>query len=99
LAAAYGANATVAKTEEELEDRHRALFGDADNADDITIDLPASNGHAYEDHVNGDAGRNGNAQMQNGGNGTGSSHTPRVCLSACCLYVYVYVRHTLQIYM
>jgi len=87
LAAAYGANATVAKTEEELEDRHRALFGDADNADDITIELPASNGHAHEDHVNGDAGRNGNAQMQNGVNGTGSSHPARVCMSACCLYV------------
>ncbi|KAL0051690.1 hypothetical protein WJX82_000289 [Trebouxia sp. C0006] len=74
---AYGANATVAKTEEELEDRHRALFGDADNADDITIELPASNGHAHEDHVNGDAGRNGNAQMQNGVNGTGGSHPAR----------------------
>ena len=79
----------MAKTEEELEDRHRALFGDADNADDITIELPASNGHAHEDRVNGDAGRDGNVQMQNGANGAGSSHPARVCLSACCLYVCV----------
>ena len=81
----------MAKTEEELEDRHRALFGDADNADDITIELPVSNGHAHEDHVNGDAGRNGNAQVQNGVNGTGSSHPTRVCLSACCLRMGVYI--------
>ena len=69
--AAYGANATVAKTEEELEDRHRALLGDADNADDVMIDLPTGNGGAYEDHVHGDAGTNGH--MQNGVNGTEGS--------------------------
>lgn len=66
--AAYGANATVAKTEEELEDRHRALLGDADHADDVVVDLPTGNGNAYEDHVNGDAGTNGH--MQNGVDGT-----------------------------
>ena len=68
--AAYGANATVAKTEEELEDRHRALLGDADNADDVVVDLHTGNGNgkAYEDHVNGDAGTNGH--MQNGVDGT-----------------------------
>lgn len=90
--AAYGSNATVAKTEEELEDRHTALFGDYDNADDIKVDLPNGNGNAYEDRANGDAGTgtigtaqnsaaqssNGNAQIQNGFC-TDSSHPLRVC--------------------
>ena len=76
--AAYGANATVAKTEEELEDRHRALLGDADNADDVMVDLPTGNGNAYEDHVNGDAGTNGQAHTQNGVDGTDGSYPAKV---------------------
>lgn len=76
--AAYGANATVAKTEEELEDRHRALLGDADNADDVMVDLPTGNGNAYEDHVNGDTGTNGQAHTQNGVDGTEGSYPARV---------------------
>ena len=42
-----------------------ALFGDADNADDIVVDLP-SNGHSHDDHLNGDADANGNAERQSG---------------------------------
>ena len=61
--AAYGSNATVAKTEEELEDRHQSLFGDADSADDIKITMPSNNNangkHANDAHVNGEAGSSG----------------------------------------
>lgn len=74
--AAYGSNATVAKTDEELEDRHQSLFGDADNADDINISMP-SNNQANGDHADGDAGSNGQipAHMRNGAD---SSHPLRV---------------------
>ena len=41
----YGANAVVAKTEEELYDRHVALFGDANSADDIVVEMSETNGH------------------------------------------------------
>ena len=75
--AAYGSNATVAKTEEELEDRHQSLFGDADSADDIKITMPSNNTangkhadgeHVNGAHVNGEAGSNGQdpTQMHNG---------------------------------
>lgn len=37
---AYGSTATIAKTEEELEDRRAALYGDGRNADDVVINLP-----------------------------------------------------------
>ena len=77
LSAAYGANATIAKTEEELEDRHQSLFGDADNADDIKISMP-TDGHANGTHDH-DVSGHGQipAQMQNGSD---SSHPLRVGL-------------------
>ncbi|KAL3160198.1 hypothetical protein ABBQ32_010959 [Trebouxia sp. C0010 RCD-2024] len=63
---AYGSNATVAKTEEELEDRHQSLYGDADSADDIKISMPR-NDNADGTQSNGNAGNNQiPAQVQNG---------------------------------
>lgn len=41
----YGANAVVAKTEEELYDRHVALYGDASNVDDIVVEVMDANGY------------------------------------------------------
>lgn len=49
---AYGDNATIAKTAEELEDRRAALYGEGRDANDVVIDLPV--------HV-ADAVRNGAA--------------------------------------
>lgn len=54
MVAAYGSNATVAKTEEELADRDAALYGDYGSADDIKINMP---GHAQS---------NGETEMQSG---------------------------------
>lgn len=76
-AAAYGSNATVAKTEEELEDRHQSLFGDADSADDIKISMPSSD-NANGAHANGESGSNSQIPAQTH-NGTDSSHPVRVC--------------------
>lgn len=42
FSAAYGANAIVAKTNEELEDRDAALYGDYSNEDDIKINMPGN---------------------------------------------------------
>ena len=72
----------MSKTDEELEDRHQSLYGDADGADDIKISMP-SNGHTDADQFNGDAGGHGQipAQLQNG---TDSSHPLQVSL-ACSL--------------
>lgn len=84
--AAYGSNATVAKTEEELEDRHQSLYGDADSADDIKISMPR-NDNADGTQSNGNAGNNQiPAQVQNGAD---SAHPLRVrphlnhCLAVC----------------
>lgn len=65
--AAYGSNATVAKTDEELEDRHQSLFGDADSADDIKITMPSNDG-VNGAHLKGEGGSNGQipTQMHNG---------------------------------
>ena len=51
---AYGANAIVAKTDEEIADRESSLYGDYDNADDIKINMPGSKPS------------NGEIEMQNG---------------------------------
>ena len=70
---AYGANATVAKTAEELDDRRAALYGDGRDRDDVVIDLPAyENGHAG----NGIHTANGTFQV-----------SAVVCLfwSSCCI--------------
>lgn len=79
--AAYGSTATVAKTEEELEDRHQSLFGDADSADDIRIPMPSSehaNGeHANGTRLNGRPGSNGKIPTQTH-NGTDGPNPPRV---------------------
>ena len=77
-AAAYGSNATVAKTEEELEDRHQSLYGDADSADDIKISMP-SNDISNGAHGNGDAAskRQIPAQVQSASD---SAHPLRVSL-------------------
>ena len=63
----------MAKTEEELEDRHQSLLGDADNSDDIKIDMANSNnsnanGHTNGEHVASHPGSNGQipTQMHNG---------------------------------
>ena len=74
--AAYGSNATVAKTEEELEDRHQSLFGDADGADDIKITMPSKDTANGEDangaHLNGEAVSNGQNLTQE----RNSTHEP-----------------------
>ena len=57
--AAYGTTAIVAKTEEELEDRRQALFGDYDTAEDVVVNLPATK---EDGHM-----QNGGNQLQNGG--------------------------------
>lgn len=77
--AAYGSNARVAKTDEELEDRHQSLFGDADSADDIKITMPSSD-NANGQHVNGEAGSNGQIPTQMH-NGTDEPNPPNVSLS------------------
>ena len=82
-AAAYGSTATVAKTEEELEDRHQSLFGDADSADDIKITMPSkdqANGENVSGaHLNGEAGTNGQIPTQTH-NGTDGQDPPNVSL-------------------
>lgn len=40
----YGANAVIAKTEEELYDRHVALYGDVNCADDVIVDVVNADG-------------------------------------------------------
>ena len=42
----YGASATIAKTEEELYDRHLALYGDGNSADDIIVEMSDGDVHA-----------------------------------------------------
>lgn len=54
----YGANAVVAKTEEELYDRHVALFGDANSTDDIVVDMSETSGHE-NGHARGHEQRHG----------------------------------------
>ena len=54
LLPAYGSTATIAKTAEELEDRRAALYGDARNADDVVINLPAY-GASVGENVSGNA--------------------------------------------
>ena len=53
----YGASATIAKTEEELYDRHLALYGDASSADDIIVEMThggaRANGH---EHIKAEVG-------------------------------------------
>ena len=84
-AAAYGSTATVAKTEEELEDRHQSLFGDADSADDIQITMPskdqANREHVSDAHLNGEAGTNGQipTQMHNGADGQEPPNVSSYC--------------------
>ena len=46
---AYGDNATIAKTVDELEDRRAALYGEGRDADDVVIDVPAYGAGGVED--------------------------------------------------
>lgn len=39
---AYGFNATIAKTAEELDDRRAALYGDGRDANDVVVNVPAA---------------------------------------------------------
>ncbi|KAL3141609.1 hypothetical protein ABBQ32_004850 [Trebouxia sp. C0010 RCD-2024] len=74
---AYGDNATIAKTVEELEDRRASLYGEGRDADDVVIDLPAYGADAVEDE-NGPAGSMIQSHLGPLRDQHPSAHTPNV---------------------